>query len=193
MHGTHCAHAVGVDPGPTFGVAAGEMALAETFESSSRPPALGRRGRRRRGESSRSALPGPRPGPAERREGSILVVDDDPEIRHVVSLLLSLGGYKVRAAADGQEALEAVSRWRPSLVLLDLHMPVLDGPGVARRLRERGMDLPLVVMTSAAEPGIWAERIGAKGWLGKPFTPCELLAAVERVLAGRHPSEAEGL
>lgn len=113
--------------------------------------------------------------------GPILVVDDDPAILETVSEILDLEGYRVETAANGQEALAALERFRPSLVLLDMRMPVLDGWGFARRLRERGISLPILVMTAAQNARRWAEEIGAQDYVSKPFELTELLAAVERV------------
>jgi CheY-like chemotaxis protein len=113
--------------------------------------------------------------------GPILVVDDDPGIRQTVREILDLEGYPVETAADGAEALRAVERSEPSLVLLDMRMPQLDGWGFARALRARGLTLPIVVMTAAENAGRWAEEIGADGYVAKPFELDELLGEVERV------------
>jgi two-component system chemotaxis response regulator CheY len=112
---------------------------------------------------------------------AILVVDDDPAIRTTVSEILELEGYPVTTASNGMEALEAVERDNPSLVLLDMRMPVLDGWGFARALRQRGMMMPILVMTAAQSARTWAEEIGAQGYLAKPFDLAELLNAVERL------------
>src|SRR5689334_16291175 len=69
----------------------------------------------------------------------ILVADDDPSNREVIALGLTEEGYQVATAADGQEALEAIERERPRVLLLDLRMPVLDGWGVAHELKERAL------------------------------------------------------
>jgi CheY-like chemotaxis protein len=117
--------------------------------------------------------------PADR----ILIVDDDPSIRATVTEILEFEGYPVEAAANGAEALRSIERSRPSLVLLDMRMPVLDGWGFARALRERGMRLPILVMTAAQNARAWAEEIGADGFVAKPFDLPELLDAVDRVRA----------
>jgi CheY-like chemotaxis protein len=114
-------------------------------------------------------------------QAPILVVDDDPGIRQTVREILDLEGYPVETAADGAEALRAVERHRPSLVLLDMRMPQLDGWGFARAARERGLALRIVVMTAAENARRWAEEIGADGYVAKPFELDELLRAVERV------------
>ena len=111
----------------------------------------------------------------------ILVVDDDPSIRTTVCEILELEGYPVQEAADGAEALRAVERAVPALVLLDMRMPVLDGWGFAREIKQRRLNLPILVMTAAQDARRWAQEIGATGWLAKPFELLDLLAAIERV------------
>jgi len=114
-------------------------------------------------------------------ERPILVVDDDPGILDAVAELLRLEGYEVVTAANGMAALEAIDRARPALVLLDMRMPVLDGWGVARMLAERGVRVPILVMTAARDGASWASEIGADGFLSKPFGIGDLLEAVRRV------------
>jgi CheY-like chemotaxis protein len=111
----------------------------------------------------------------------ILVVDDDPSIRDTVRAILEMEGYPVRSAEDGAQALLAVEDQRPSLVLLDMRMPVLDGWGFARAIKERGLKLPILVMTAAQDARRWAQEIGADGYLAKPFDLLDLLRAVERL------------
>ena len=111
-------------------------------------------------------------------DGAILVVDDDEAILDIVSDVLRLEGYPVETALDGEAALEAVERNRPLLVLLDMRMPRLDGWGFARALRERGIRLPILVMTAARDAAGWADEIGAQGYLAKPFDVAQLVEAV---------------
>jgi CheY-like chemotaxis protein len=111
----------------------------------------------------------------------ILVVDDDPSILATVCEILDLEGYPVETANNGAEALQSIARSRPSLVLLDMRMPVLDGWGFARELQERGIRLPILVMTAAQNARRWAEEIGADGFLPKPFEIPDLLDHVERL------------
>ena len=111
----------------------------------------------------------------------ILVVDDDPTILATVSETLDLEGYPVVTATNGAEALAAVERDRPSVVLLDMRMPVLDGWGFIRALHERGISLTVVVMTAASDARRWAREIGAQAVLPKPFELDDLLAAIQRV------------
>ena len=126
----------------------------------------------------------------------ILVVDDDPDILDTVSEILDLEGYPIERATNGAEALEIVEHTRPSLVLLDMRMPVLNGWGFARELRERGIKLPIVVMTAARDARVWAREIGADGCLPKPFELPALLAIVEQFHANdtstRLPIQPQG-
>ena len=113
-------------------------------------------------------------------EGPILVVDDDPTILATVSEVLDMEGFAVMTATNGAEALVAVDQTVPSLVLLDMRMPVLDGWGFMRAVRERGLTLTVVVMTAAADARRWGREIGAHGVLAKPFDIDELVRAVQQ-------------
>jgi two-component system, chemotaxis family, chemotaxis protein CheY len=115
--------------------------------------------------------------------GPVLVVDDDASIRDAVRDVLESAGIAVETAANGADALEKVSRHRPRLVLLDMRMPVLDGWAFASALQERGLALPVVVMTAAADAGRWADEIGAIGVVAKPFGVAELVSVVHRYSA----------
>ncbi|HYP41819.1 MAG TPA: response regulator [Chloroflexia bacterium] len=110
--------------------------------------------------------------------GTILVVDDDPAILSTVADILEFEGYKVEVAANGAEGLRILERVHPKLVLLDMRMPVLDGWDFARALRERGIILPILVMTAAQDARRWAQEIGAAGYVSKPFELLDLLTAV---------------
>jgi DNA-binding response OmpR family regulator len=118
-------------------------------------------------------------------ERPILVVDDDPTILSAVSEALDLEGFAVVTATNGAEALDVVDRDAPSLVLLDMRMPVLDGWGFMSAIRERGLDLTVVVMTAAADARRWGREIGAQGVLAKPFELDELVGAVQRLRSQR--------
>ena len=123
---------------------------------------------------------------------SVLVVDDDPSILTTVAEILDLEGFPVATATNGAEALEAVERQTPTIVLLDMRMPVLDGWGFVRALQESGRMLPVLVMTAAQDTRHWAEEVGAAGSLAKPFDLNDLLSAVEtlcaRILGGHATS-----
>ena len=115
----------------------------------------------------------------------ILVVDDDPAIRTVVAEVLADEGYAIRTASNGEEALRTIDEATPALVLLDMRMPVMDGWGFASALRDRGFDLPILVMTAAQDAAQWAREVGAVGALAKPFDLNDLLDIVERTLRSR--------
>ena len=112
-------------------------------------------------------------------DAPILVIDDDPAILSTVTVLLEFEGYQVEQASNGAEGLALVAWALTRLVLLDMRMPVLDGWGFAGALRERGIDLPILVMTAAQDARRWAQEIGAAGYIAKPFDVPALLSAVE--------------
>jgi DNA-binding response OmpR family regulator len=110
----------------------------------------------------------------------ILVVDDDPEILAMLRDFLESEGLAVRTASNGAEALDALIQITPSLILLDMRMPVLDGWGFAKEYRERHHTYPIVVMTAAESARRWAEEIGATSYIAKPFDVNELLQTIDR-------------
>jgi len=112
----------------------------------------------------------------------ILIVDDDPELVAVLAYALRDAGYAVVTASNGAEALDVEKTARPRLVLLDYHMPVLDGAGFARKLAEKGLRLPIVLMTGVSNGSARSARdqIDAICVLSKPFGIAELLSVVSR-------------
>ncbi len=113
------------------------------------------------------------------REGPILVIDDDPSVLETVSEILAFEGYEVERATNGEEGLALVKQVNPRLVLLDMRMPVLDGWGFAKGVKQQGLGFPIVVMTAAQDAKRWAAEIEADGYLAKPFELVDLLDAVE--------------
>jgi len=116
---------------------------------------------------------------------SILVVDDDAAIRDLVADALKDEGYRVETASNGAEAIEVVEHARPSLVLLDMRMPVLDGWGFAEVMRERGVRLPIVVMTAAENAQRWCDEVGGDACLAKPFDLDDLFGTVAALRPAR--------
>jgi CheY-like chemotaxis protein len=110
----------------------------------------------------------------------ILIVDDNPAIRATISEVLAEEGYTVASATNSAEGLAALARALPAM-----RMPVLDGWGFASALKERGVSLPIVVMTAAQDARRWSEEIGASSVLAKPFDLDELVQAAERALQKR--------
>jgi len=119
----------------------------------------------------------------------ILVVEDDPQLRVMFQLLLEGEGYPVVAAADGLEALRAVRNMRPSLVILDLELPLLDGQAVAFELRAAyGPTLPIVVVTATGQHAPVTDGIDPSADLHKPFDVDGFLTLVWRCLDGSSPA-----
>ncbi len=123
------------------------------------------------------------------RGGSpILVVEDDVSILDMVMQILRAEGYPVVGAKNGVEGLAECDRRPPSLILLDMRMPRMDGWEFAAALRARGIASPVVVMTAADNAKRWADEVGADGYVVKPFEFLDLLASVakHRRLPPRH-------
>jgi two-component system response regulator MprA len=115
----------------------------------------------------------------------ILVVDDDPSVLRMLARSLTAEGHEVEAAADGGAALAAVERRAPEAVILDVAMPDMDGLSVCRRLRDRGLTAPVVLLTArdTVADRVAGLEAGADDYLVKPFAVEELLArlaAIER-------------
>jgi two-component system response regulator MprA len=115
----------------------------------------------------------------------ILVVDDDPSVLRMLARSLGAEGHEVEAAADGGAALAAVERRAPDAVVLDVAMPDMDGLAVCRRLRDRGLTAPVVLLTArdTVADRVAGLEAGADDYLVKPFAVEELLArlaAIER-------------
>ena len=128
-------------------------------------------------------------------EATVLVVDDDAAARRLLDVRLRALGCDVTMAPDGLEALAAVKREAPALMLLDLQMPRLGGLEVLRALRREAIDLPVVVITAhgSIETAVEAMREGAYDFLPKPFDPAHLEVVVRKVLERRRLLDANQL
>src|SRR4051795_7977518 len=114
----------------------------------------------------------------------VMVVDDDVTVREVVVTYLRAAGYDVGEAADGESALDDLRGERADLVVLDLMLPGIDGLEVCRRIRAKGDDVPVIMLTalgSETDRVVGLER-GADDYVTKPFSPRELVLRVESVL-----------
>src|SRR4051794_19872678 len=113
----------------------------------------------------------------------ILIADDDPHIREVLSFALGKAGMTIAEAGDGEAALAMVERDRPDLVVLDINMPRMDGLEVCRRLRASG-DLPILFLSSRDDEidRVVGLELGADDYVVKPFSPREVVARVSAIL-----------
>ncbi|MDQ6671078.1 MAG: response regulator [Chloroflexota bacterium] len=124
--------------------------------------------------------------------GRVLVVDDEPGLRRLLSDLFSLEGYRVSTAGDGAQALERLAAFRPDVVVLDLTMPVMSGLTFAEKCHRMDgyANLPIVAVTAmhdvdGVEPRL--ENLGVRKCLAKPFDVAELLAVVEQLARPNRP------
>ena len=125
-------------------------------------------------------------GKAQEAPAPVLLVDDEASIRAICRVNLEGDGFQVLEAKDGAEALEEVRRRRPSLVLLDVMMPGVDGWSVAEQLAANAetRDIPVVFLSARAahEDRLRAQQLGAVGYVVKPFDPLHLAGLVRDVL-----------
>ncbi|MDM7949325.1 response regulator [Hydrogenophaga sp.] len=120
----------------------------------------------------------------------VLYVEDEPDIQAVARLALEVvGGLMVKTCSSGEEALREATAFEPQLILLDVMMPGMDGPGTLRALRQRPslVDVPVVFMTAKVQPQEVSSytAMGALGVIAKPFDPMTLATQV-RGLWGEH-------
>ena len=113
----------------------------------------------------------------------ILVADDEINIRRILETRLSIRGYKVFLAADGEEAITMFKKERPNLVILDLMLPKIDGYGVCRELRKESK-VPIIMLTALGgiSDRVTGSELGADDYVIKPFSPKELEARIRSVL-----------
>lgn len=114
----------------------------------------------------------------------ILVVDDEPKMRHILRLILEEAGHGVREAKNGAEALEIISRYPCGVVFTDLKMDGMDGMDVLRRVKETHPEVPVVVVTAfgSVESAVEALHAGALDYITKPFDEEKILVTAERSL-----------
>jgi two-component system, OmpR family, response regulator MprA len=120
---------------------------------------------------------------------AVLLVDDDAPIRRMLERTLTAEGYDVSAVADGGSALAQVERSLPDVIVLDVAMPGLDGLAVTRRLRAKGLPVPILLLTArdALHERVQGLDAGADDYLVKPFEVEELTARIRALLRRNHP------
>ena len=119
----------------------------------------------------------------ENHKEKILVVDDEVSIRRILETRLSMIGYSVITAGDGEEALEIYKKELPNLIILDIMMPKLDGYGVCQEIRKES-DIPIIMLTALGDVAdrITGLELGADDYVVKPFSPKELEARIKAIL-----------
>jgi two-component system, OmpR family, response regulator MprA len=129
---------------------------------------------------------------AGRLRERVLVVDDDPPLRRMLARSLSAEGFEVTVAHDGGAALVAAERSAPDVIVLDVAMPAIDGLSVCRRLRNRGLPTPILMLTArdAVADRVAGLEAGADDYLVKPFAIEELIARLRALTRRGKPTDA---
>ena len=114
----------------------------------------------------------------------VLVVDDTKNIRALLTKCLEIEGYTVKTASDGKTALEIISNERFDLIFLDIRMPEVSGTEVLRRMREVGINTPVVIITAfgTVKNAVDCTQLGAVAYLQKPFTENKIKTVLEEML-----------
>ena len=115
--------------------------------------------------------------------GTVLVIDDDADIRDVVRIALSQAGFQVEEAADGRAGLKAAERLKPDFIVLDIGLPEMDGLEVCRTIRVTS-DVPILFLTAQGDEidRIVGLEMGGDDYLPKPFSPREMVARIKAIL-----------
>ena len=121
----------------------------------------------------------------------VLNIDDEPDILDIVAASLGLDPeFEVRGCGSGSDGLTAAAEWHPDLILLDIMMPVMDGPTTLTRLRENPQtaDIPVVFLTARVQTHEVAhfKTLGAAGVISKPFDPMTLAASLHNYVQTAH-------
>ncbi len=116
----------------------------------------------------------------------ILIVDDEPDVLKVAMFRLKKAGYEILTALDGQTALSSIRNEKPDLILLDLRLPVLDGPEVCKQVKnnEELKQIPIILFTATTDTtaAVEAEGLEADDYIIKPFEPEELFEKVKNII-----------
>jgi DNA-binding response OmpR family regulator len=122
----------------------------------------------------------------------ILIADDDRKITAALTARLTSCGYEVLTAANGFDALKLIVTNKPALVLMDIWMPTGLGFSVAQRMKDYGLNTPVIFLTASRMHGLRtaAREVGAAGFLEKPYDPAQLLQTIERTLSPAVPTNS---
>jgi DNA-binding response OmpR family regulator len=141
---------------------------------------------RARAAKTRPAPPAaaPEPNAEPRKISTVVIADDDLDIRLLVAAILKNHGMKCLVACDGPEALKMIEDHSPHAVVLDVNMPGMDGYQVLGRMREEGNRVPVLMLTARQQEMdvVRGFSLGASDYVVKPFNPLELLARLRRLL-----------
>ncbi len=122
-----------------------------------------------------------------RRDRSVLLIEDNEQNRYLLTFLLERSGYTVQAAEDGPRGIALARRAPPTVILLDIQLPGMDGHAVARALRQDAAlgATPIIAVTSYAMPGDRDKALaaGCSGYLEKPIDPATFVSELERLVA----------
>jgi CheY-like chemotaxis protein len=130
-------------------------------------------------------------GPTTETPGSVLIVEDDDDLAAAIADLVAFEGHEARVARHGGEGLDRIYERRPDLILLDIRMPVLDGPAMVRRLapfEAKGQAIPIVLVSGLRGLETIAARLGTPYFLRKPFEAVALIELVATALRSRRGS-----
>lgn len=127
----------------------------------------------------------------ENNRYTILIVEDDREIREGVEIYLKNQGYRVCQAANGREGLDVIGKETIHLAIVDIMMPVMDGVTMLLKLRDMGKEFPVIMLSAKSEEvdKVLGLNMGADDYVTKPFTPMELLARIHSQLRRYTKSE----
>lgn len=117
---------------------------------------------------------------------TIMIVDDSPSIRQVVSMALTKAGYEVVEAEDGQDALNKLENQKVNLIICDVNMPNMDGLTFLKTLKQQANHkfTPVIMLTTESQQSLKMEGkiAGAKAWMVKPFKPEQMLEAISKLI-----------
>jgi DNA-binding NtrC family response regulator len=117
-------------------------------------------------------------------KGHILVVDDEPDLRMMLSQILTGAGYEIKEAADGEEAITLLKKQKFDAAFLDIQMPIVDGIKVLKYIKENRLPTKAIMLTGYADlkHAMEAKEFGARDFIGKPYKIEDILSTIERVM-----------